>query len=60
MTIDEAIETLQAIIETGDYLGEPGDRPALELGIEALKAWQNMRDGYWKPYNYKLPGETEE
>ena len=43
MKIDKAIETLQVIIETGEYEGEPYDTPALQLGIEALKWLQRHR-----------------
>ena len=54
MTIDEAIETLQVIIETGEYEGEPHDTPALQLGIEALRWLRCHR------IVEILPGETEE
>ena len=54
MTIDETIETLQVIIETGEYEGEPHDTPALQLGIEALRWLQCHR------IVEILPGETEE
>jgi len=59
MTIDKAIEVLQAIIKTGDYSGEPDDAPALQLGIEALKAVKHIRrDGFWSA-DGSLLGETQ-
>lgn len=60
MTIDEAITILQIIIETGDYLGEPDDRPALELGIEALKRIRTLRRKPDISVAAPLPSETQE
>lgn len=58
MNIVKAIERIDAIIESGEYEGTPFDRPALELGIEALKqisAWQSIDN---HPCHVVLPGET--
>ena len=33
----KAIELLKAIIETGEYEGDPDDSDAIKLGIEALR-----------------------
>ncbi len=58
MTIDEAIEILEYhLAAVRDVAGT--DYPkALQLGIEALKAWDKFREGRWVSGRYNLPGET--
>jgi len=59
MTIDEAFESLEnevALLRMRDLLTRAN---AVKLGIEALKAWQHMREGDNQPELWMLPGETE-
>ena len=60
MTIDEAIKGLQELgINTIEQL-EPEFQDALKLGIEALKAWKQFREGRWVSGRSDLPGETKQ
>ena len=58
MTIDKAIEILVDYHErlprgfNDDYID------ALKLSIEALKAWQHIREGDNQPELWELPSET--
>lgn len=60
MTIDKAIELKQRY----QYILKDASFPELieadNLSIEALKAWQNMREGDNQPELWILPGETKE
>jgi len=60
MTIDKAIETLQAIQHTGNYQKSLDDTDAIKLGIEAMKrinAWRNDNN---EDLMWDLEGETKE
>lgn len=60
MKIEKAIEHLNAIKDSGEYLGDPDDSAAIKLGIEALE-WLNQWTGVNSPLsNVKLPGETKD
>ncbi len=60
MKIDKAIELLEAIIKSGEYLGDPDDSRAVKLGIEALKEIKAARTYSVGLIPEKLPGETKE
>jgi len=60
MTIDEAIKKLENRRRKMWGKSFEPDREAMQLGIEALKAWKQFREGRWLSGVYKLPGETEE
>jgi len=60
MTLEEAIEILKAIQDTGEYTGDPDDSVAVQLGIEALKTIKAERTIYGFRRQVRLPGETEE
>lgn len=59
MTLDKAIEHLNAIKESGEYLGEPDDSRAVQLGIEALRELILQRKYPHSAPKWKLPGETK-
>lgn len=58
MTLDEAIEHNKAIKESGEYLGDPDDSKAVQLGIEALIRERNNRINPGAYRDLLLPGET--
>jgi len=60
MTLDEAIAINKSQIPNAMPNNPPHRLEALQLGIEALKAWQNMRAGDNQPELWTLPGETKE
>lgn len=60
MKIAKAIEHLNAIKDSGEYLGDPDDSRALKLGIEALKRLQIHRTEHIDIGFNPLPGETED
>ncbi|MBA7483027.1 hypothetical protein ES707_18536 [subsurface metagenome] len=60
MTIDEAIKILShtvCYLHPGSNLDE---HDAVQLGIEALKAWQEHRRVMGHPKLWILPGETKD
>jgi len=60
MTIDKAIEILDepGIPESGEALDN--HYKARWLGIEAMKAWKEMRREWRRPSSMLLPGETKD
>jgi len=58
MTLAAAIEILEAIIQTGEYQGDPLDTPALTLGIAALNYIIRLRACSMEQRAITLPGET--
>jgi hypothetical protein len=60
MTLDEAINILESIKQTGEYEGDPYDSKAVELGIEALKLIRQHPTIRFFLEGKLLPGETEE
>jgi hypothetical protein len=60
MTIDKAIEILQAIRHTGHYQPTIDDVHAVELGIEALFVVKANRNPDLPVYIGLLPGEDSE
>lgn len=60
MTLDKATEHLNAIKESGEYLGEPDDSRAVQLGIEAIKRIELGRGIGLSRFDALLPGETKE
>jgi len=60
MTIDEAIEVLEDIVDTAHYSDYPDDHGAIRLGIEALKFCKDLEDRGALPSNARLPGETKD
>ena len=60
MTIDKAIEILSFVKQERIPIGELDELAACNLGIEALKKWEEYRacDKVW--WGNLLPGETEE
>jgi len=60
MNLQKAFEIIQAIIDTGEYEGEPDDSDALKLGLQALERCIRLRsDKHCSPTKL-LPGETED
>ncbi|GAJ12492.1 unnamed protein product [marine sediment metagenome] len=60
MTIDKAIEILEALSK-GIYEGDRADAQAAEkLGTEALKRIRHDREAMQAKHVLLLPGETEE
>ncbi|MBA7524040.1 hypothetical protein ES705_16177 [subsurface metagenome] len=57
MKLDRAIEILQAIRHTGHYQPTIDDVHAVELGIEAMKRFKQLREVIRVPYTALLPGE---
>lgn len=60
MKIDKAIELLEAIIKSGEYLGDPDDSRAVKLGLEALRRVKDCRQVACDFAPKLLPGETED
>lgn len=58
MTIDEAIERLQADLTDRRVLWYPKSKAATELGVEALKTIKAERTIYGFKRQVRLPGET--
>jgi len=59
MTLEEAIEQNQALWRELDIPERAKERESVGLGIEALKAWKQFREGRWMSGRYDLPSETE-
>ena len=59
MTIDEAIEMLQEILNRGSMPNFKDDDCVLKLGIEALKHIKYLRSRSCEVNQFRLPGETE-
>ncbi len=60
MTLDEAIQILEDIpLQKPQYLGKVS-MGAIKLGIEALKAILEAREGNYASFKLLLPGETKE
>ncbi|MBA7534647.1 hypothetical protein ES705_26896 [subsurface metagenome] len=60
MKIEKAIETLQTFRDEGDKDLPQDVEPAIQLGIEALKAWSGFRGIGSLMSPMLLPGETED
>jgi len=60
MTLKEAIKILTDLTHRKPKLGVNPLIEAAQLGIEALKAWKQFREGRWISGCYDLPGETKE
>ena len=60
MTIDDAIAILEQEYELAKVYNEHLGKPAIKLGIEALKRIQVWRDGATMPKDYPLQGETKD
>ena len=60
MKIDKAIELLHIDINDPGSVDIMDLNKAQQLGIEALKYLQHLREGGWPGIISKLPGETEE
>jgi len=58
MTIDEAIEELQALYELRAPRGSRHEWEALQLGIEALKHIRYLQAMDAEFRGFQLPGET--
>ena len=59
MNIEKAIEILEFLERTSPEGYSEDEKPALKLGIEALKVVKEFRTGKYKTINSPLPGETE-
>ena len=59
MTLEEAIEILDAMPKHSDVSATENDKAALNLGIEALKRLKYLRDPSRCVGFKELPGETE-
>ena len=59
MTRAEAIKVLENDIRVAEINDHPYEVRALQLGIEALKRIERLRDYYGGSANELLPGETE-
>lgn len=57
MKLDKAIELLTAIVQTGEYEGDPDDSDAIKLGKEALSRLQTMRSYNINQAILPLPSE---
>lgn len=60
MKIEKAVEILKDMEWDLANPHFPNNIKAVKLGIEALKAWKQFREGRWMSGRYDLPGETEE
>ncbi len=60
MTIDKAIERLETFIERHPSAGYSDLIPAVQLGIEALERYVDLRKYNIIPHWEKLPGETKD
>lgn len=60
MKLQKAIENLTAGREDCGMIPEEEYTQTIELGIEALKYLQHLREGGWPGIISQLPGETEE
>ena len=60
MTIDEAIEILRLLVHNAGIQNQTVDIPALQLGIEALKARKRDKELGYINLSDLLPGETDE
>lgn len=60
MTIENAIQILEDIIDTAHYSDYPDDHGAIALAIEALKATKEYRRTCSSDLLFHLPGETKE
>jgi hypothetical protein len=60
MTIDEAIEILSILESRTQNYSTMAKKDALQLGIEALKLYKELRGTTLIGKHYRLPGETEE
>jgi hypothetical protein len=58
--IDEAIKGISEVKKLDCHVKYPEWQGALQLGIEALKAWKEHRGICNLIYPLLLPGETEE
>lgn len=59
MTPDEAIEVLAATEWVTDPYPDCPVSEAVQLGLEALKFFKDLRDRGALPADVRLPGETE-
>lgn len=60
MKLSKAIEIAKAIIQTGEYEGDPDDSDAIIMLIEAGKEVKRLRPHIHYHVQQLLPGETEE
>lgn len=60
MTLEKAILDLESIPPWPNENDDPHYLAAIQLGIEAMKAWKERRDNYPMLNTYLLPGETKD
>lgn len=60
MTLNKAIEILEAKVVRSGYEADISSQEALQLGIEGLKMIKGLRNGCIIPAHLIVPGETEE
>jgi len=60
MKLEEAIKLLHKYRHIDDDLCIEDVNAALELGIEAIKAWKALRDNPGMSFDALLPGETRD
>lgn len=60
MTLDKAILTNSTLLRVLAVSLKEDEKCAIQLGIEALKAWKERRENYPMLNTYYLPGETKE
>ena len=58
MKIDQAIETLQEILDDEESRWEPDGQTSLKLGIKALERIKSFRTNMGSQKFWQLPGET--
>ena len=58
MTIDDAIKILTNLNQQEEIVGWLDIKPAVQIGIEALKQIKGIRDRYGWSVSQPLPGET--
>ena len=60
MKLEEAIELQDELLSLLPEVGFNKYIASTQLGIEALKRYQNLRSRHRIPYWERLPGETED
>ena len=60
MTIDDAINVDKIMLEEAKDRKLPGRVKALQMSVEALKRFKELREVIRVPYTALLPGETKD
>jgi hypothetical protein len=60
ITLNKAVEILTREVHDITLSPDPDVPAALKLGLEAMRAWKNLREGRAGPIDPLLPGEEPE